>query len=342
MRRSRLGLILGTALAAVLLLPAPAWAGDPQREEFGRTLGAGWEAVGFSGDPVATLRGGTLTIGAETFVGLREYTAPSEWTGSAGRLTGWDVDFRMRLGAGSTQACLDEQTGRPPATTLWVGDSMDLLQIGFGPGEVCLLYPYEDREVIPVDTSRWHRYQLQVRGQHLLLIVDGRTVLDRTLAGRGGGTFALGFETHQGSSSWDYVRYDTAPGRACTIRGTDGPDTLTGTPRADVICGGAGNDRLSGLGGDDVLIGGAGDDTLLGGAGHDLLQGGWGADVPRRWCRERPLRGRPGRRPVRHGCGARRRRPARRRAGVRRRRLQRSHRSGHRDSRRPRWRRGGR
>ena len=147
----------------------------------------------------------------------------------------------MRLGADSTQTCLDD-TGNAPATTLWVGDTMDLLQIGFGPGELCLVYPYEDREAIALDTYRWHRYHLEARGQHLLLTVDGRTVLDRTLAGRGGGTIALGFETHQGSSSWDYVRYDTAPGRACTIRGTDGPDDLTGTPRADVICAGAGDD----------------------------------------------------------------------------------------------------
>ena len=278
MRRTRLGLTLGAVLAAVLLLPAPASAGDTHREEFGRTLGPGWEVAGFSGDPVATLRGGTMTIGEQTLVMLRDDTAPSGWTGSAGRLTGWDVDFRMRLGAGSTQTCLDD-IGTAPATTLWVGDTMDLVQIGFGPGELCLVYPYEDREVIPLDTHRWHRYHLEARGQHLRLTVDGRAVLDRTLAGRGAGTVALGFETHQGSSSWDYVRYDTAPGRACTIRGTDGPDDLAGTPRADVICAGAGDDRVSGLGGDDVLVGGEGDDTLLGGDGHDLLQGGWGSDV---------------------------------------------------------------
>lgn len=278
MRRTRLGLTLATALAAALLLAAPASAGDVQREEFTRTLGPGWEVLGFSGDPVATTRGGTITIGEETLVMLREYAAPSEWTGSAGRLTGWDVDFRMRLGADSTRPCLDE-TGNAPATTLWVGDTTDLVQIGFGPGELCLAYPYEDREVIALDTHRWHRYHLEARGQHLRLTVDGRTVLDRTLAGRGAGTIALGFETHQGSSSWDYVRYDTSPGHACTVRGTDGPDVLTGTPRADVICAGAGDDRVSGLGGDDVLVGGDGDDTLLGGAGHDLLQGGWGADV---------------------------------------------------------------
>ncbi|GEL99193.1 calcium-binding protein [Cellulomonas terrae] len=279
MRRTRLGLTLATALAAVLLLAAPASAGDVQREEFTRTLGPGWEVLGFSGDPVATTRGGTITIGEETLVMLREYAAPSEWTGSAGRLTGWDVDFRMRLGADSTRACLDEQTGSPPATLLWVGDTMDLVHIGFGPGELCLVYPYEDREVVPLDTHRWHRYHLEARGQHLLLTVDGRTVLDRTLTGRGAGTVALGFETHQGSSSWDYVRYDTSPGHRCTIRGTDGPDVLRGTAGADVICAGAGDDRVSGLGGDDLLVGGEGDDTLLGGSGHDLLQGGWGADV---------------------------------------------------------------
>ena len=68
MRRTRLGLILGTVLAAVLLQPAPAWAGDTHREEFGRTLGAGWEVAGFSGDPVASLRGGTMTIGEQTLV----------------------------------------------------------------------------------------------------------------------------------------------------------------------------------------------------------------------------------------------------------------------------------
>ncbi|GEK22040.1 calcium-binding protein [Cellulomonas xylanilytica] len=279
MRRTRFGLTVAAALAAPLLLAPPAWAGDAQREEFGRSLGPGWVVQGFSGDPVATTRGGKITIGAETMVMLREEAGPSEWTGAAGRLTGWDVDFRMRLGADSTRSCLDEETGNPPATMLWVGDTMDLVHLGFGPGELCLLYPYQDREVIPLDTRRWHTYHLEARGQQLRLTVDGRTVLDRTLTERGAGTVALGFETFQGSSTWDYVRYDTAPGHRCTIRGTDGGDELLGTPGADVICAGAGDDRVSGLGGDDVLVGGDGDDTLLGGDGHDLLQGGWGSDV---------------------------------------------------------------
>ena len=46
MRRTRFGLTLAAVLAAVLLVPAPASAGDVQREEFGRSLGPGWAGAG--------------------------------------------------------------------------------------------------------------------------------------------------------------------------------------------------------------------------------------------------------------------------------------------------------
>lgn len=277
-RRTRAVLTV-VAVLALAVVAAPAHAGDVQREEFLRTPSDPWQVRGFSSDPVVSTRGGAIKIGPETLVMLLEHAGTSEWTGASGRLTGWDVDVRMRLGRDATGTCLDEETGAPPPTLLWVGDTMDLLQVGFAPGELCVLYPFEDRQVIPLDTQRWHRYRLEARGQHLRIAVDGRTVLDRTLTGRGAGTVGLGFETFTGSSTWDYVRYDTSPGHRCTIRGTSGADVLTGTPGDDVICAGAGHDRVSGLGGDDVLIGGDGDDTLLGGDGHDLLQGGWGADV---------------------------------------------------------------
>src|SRR6478735_7780453 len=113
MMRGRLGLTVATVLAAALLLPAPAWAGDVQREEFWRSPADPWQVRGFGGDPVATTRGGTITIGEQTLVMLLEGAAPAEWTGSANRLTGWDVDFRMRLGADSTQTCFYMQ-GSPP------------------------------------------------------------------------------------------------------------------------------------------------------------------------------------------------------------------------------------
>lgn len=85
-------------------------------------------------------------------------------------------------------------------------------------------------------------------------------------------------------------------GKAATIVGTAGRDTLRGTRRSDVIvalggndrvlagrgrdlvCGGRGNDRISGGPGNDRLRGELGRDTLLGGAGKDRLRGGAGAD----------------------------------------------------------------
>lgn len=88
MRHTRLGLTVATVLAATLLLPATAWAGDVHREEFRRPPADPWRVRGFSGDPVATTRGGTITIGEQTLVMLLEYAAPAEWTGSANRLTG--------------------------------------------------------------------------------------------------------------------------------------------------------------------------------------------------------------------------------------------------------------
>lgn len=276
MRRARPALTTVAVLAAVVLLPAPAHAGDVQREEFRDADVAPFEVIGWgAGGPHATFRHGTVTIGAETIVMLPEAGPPSDWVGTANRLTGFDVDFRMRLGADATGTCLDE-SGTPPAL-LWVGDTTDLLQVAFAADEVCVVHPEVER--VPLRTQRWHTYHLEVRGQRVRLDVDGRTVLDKVHTQVGAGTVSLGLETYRGSATWDWVRYDTAPGRRCTIRGTSGDDVLVGTPRADVICAGAGDDHVSGLGGDDVLIGGDGDDVLLGGPGHDLLQGGWGDDV---------------------------------------------------------------
>lgn len=280
MRRTRIGLTVATVLAATLLLPAPASAGDVQREEFWRVPSDPWQVIGFgaSGLPDATAQNGALTIGPETLVMQLDYATPADWTGTANRVTGWDVDFRMRLGADATRPCEGDPMGTP-ATLVWLGDTTDLMQLGFGPGELCILHPGEDRVRIPLDTTQWHRYRVAARGQHVTITVDGRTVVDTELTGRGQGTVGIGFETFQGTSTWDWFRYDTAPEHRCTLRGTPGPDTLRGTPGPDVICAGAGDDRVLGLGGDDVLIGGDGDDVLVGGDGRDLLQGGTGDDV---------------------------------------------------------------
>ena len=77
-------------------------------------------------------------------------------------------------------------------------------------------------------------------------------------------------------------------GRAATIVGTVGPDTLQGTDGDDVIVAfggadrvyaGAGNDLICGGGGADQLFGGPGNDRIWGGNGPDRLLGGPGNDV---------------------------------------------------------------
>lgn len=58
----------------------------------------------------------------------------------------------------------------------------------------------------------------------------------------------------------------------CTIRGTNGPNSLVGTPGRDVICGGGGTDSVYGGGGADLIIGGPSIDVLVGGSGNDRFK----------------------------------------------------------------------
>ncbi len=67
----------------------------------------------------------------------------------------------------------------------------------------------------------------------------------------------------------------TCAGRAVTITGTPGDDTIVGTQFPDVIAAGAGNDVVSGIGdrtgAGDVVCLGPGNDAFIGGAGDDLV-----------------------------------------------------------------------
>ena len=67
--------------------------------------------------------------------------------------------------------------------------------------------------------------------------------------------------------------------QACTIVGTNSPDTLNGTAGNDIMCGKGADDTLNGLGGDDLLIGDAGNDILVGGPGNDAILGTSGDDT---------------------------------------------------------------
>lgn len=71
----------------------------------------------------------------------------------------------------------------------------------------------------------------------------------------------------------------TCFGRAATIVGNAGHNTLRGTAKSDVIVGLGGNDTIYGGGGRDFICGGAGDDTIYGGTGNDVLSGDDGNDL---------------------------------------------------------------
>jgi Ca2+-binding RTX toxin-like protein len=71
----------------------------------------------------------------------------------------------------------------------------------------------------------------------------------------------------------------TCYGRAATILGTAGGDTLRGTQRADVIIARSGNDRVFGRGGKDRICGGQGSDVIHGGVARDRIAGFLGRDV---------------------------------------------------------------
>jgi serralysin len=66
----------------------------------------------------------------------------------------------------------------------------------------------------------------------------------------------------------------TGPGRADTISGGIGNDTIFGGAGADTIGGDNGRDLLAGGAGADTISGGDGLDTIAGGAGADVLSGG--------------------------------------------------------------------
>lgn len=104
------------------------------------------------------------------------------------------------------------------------------------------------------------------------------------------------------------VRCDTAVvsvqiSPACTIVGTDGPDTLEGTSGDDVICGLGGDDTINARGGNDVVYGGGGNDVITGGSGDDVVYAQGGDDIVYGYAGNDELRGNRGNDEVRGGAG---------------------------------------
>jgi Ca2+-binding RTX toxin-like protein len=255
-------------LGAALIPSGSAQARTPVVQTFAQLPPGPWRV-----NEPATVAGNVLTLGPYGYVGLFDGSS-SDWSGNADNSLGWTVEARMRLDESVTEEC-----GYAEPARLWAGDYLTVVTVGFARGQVCLTYP--DQVVHLMDTqSAFHTYKLDVRRERVRLSVDGRVVIDHTLSWSGGGTPALMAESLNGTSHWQYLRYDTTPSLPrCTMHGTPGPDRLAGGPGPDVICGGDGADELTGSGGNDVLIGGLGADTLDGGPGRDTLAGGDGPDV---------------------------------------------------------------
>ena len=65
----------------------------------------------------------------------------------------------------------------------------------------------------------------------------------------------------------------------CTIKGTNGSDSLVGTPGPDVICALDGDDSIKALGGDDIIFAGKGSDFISSDGDNDIVFGQEGNDV---------------------------------------------------------------
>ena len=76
----------------------------------------------------------------------------------------------------------------------------------------------------------------------------------------------------------DYYEQGRCGGRAPTVVGGPGAQSIVGTGGDDVILGLGGRDRINGRGGDDVICGGGGKDRLKGKGGEDRVRGGSAKD----------------------------------------------------------------
>jgi len=119
------------------------------------------------------------------------------------------------------------------------------------------------------------------------LFVDGQDNLDNISGGEGSDTLviqgeegmdvdlcAVDVETAIGGAGDD--TFSASCGKAVSVDGGDGNDSINGGGQDDYLFGGEGDDVIVGGGGSDVIDGWTGDDTLTGGSGKDVFVFGHG------------------------------------------------------------------
>jgi hypothetical protein len=197
MRLARIVVAAGCSLAMLLLVPAHAAADPPTTVslDFDQLPGGEWghETCTESATGVA---GGVLTIDAPSCVDefLDRHGSGSAWHDQVDNRRGWTVEARLRIAP----------------TVIWINDHTEVVNIGFGPGAVCLSYP--DFVQVPMDTTdAFHVYRITGKGDRIRLFVDGRKVIDHRLTVVGAGSdvlmFGHGDPSTPAVSSWDYFRY---------------------------------------------------------------------------------------------------------------------------------------
>ena len=109
-----------------------------------------------------------------------------------------------------------------------------------------------------------------------------REVARIRFAVRAGETYHLavdGYEEISQGSIQLNLRQPRLDPSECTIKGTNGSDSLVGTPGPDVICALDGDDFIKALGGDDIIFAGPGSDFISADGDNDIVFGEEGNDV---------------------------------------------------------------
>jgi hypothetical protein len=224
-----------------------------------------------------TFANGILTMSSPSYDQYLLTDQSSSWAQTVDNDFGWRLSTRLRIDATTQGDC-----ARRPVQ-LWVNDRVIQVILGFSTTEMCMTVPGDPAIRVPMDTTVFHVYEIQVIGAQVTIVVDGQSQIMTWLFSSNVdfGEIAFGdADSNDGTatkSQWDYLTYDTT--RGCTIIGTSGNDVINGTSADDVICGLAGTDVIDGKQGHDTVYGGTGNDTLRGALGNDHLLGGPGADV---------------------------------------------------------------
>lgn len=201
MKHHRLGLLLVFGVAMTCPAPARAWTEFLSMDVLPDS--AGWATISDGGSSV--VNGGILTITSPSF---REYYAPATWINTVSIVTGYTIEFRMRIvSAGHCYPYMN--------VGVVYHDNSYLSMVGCDPDRVYMAYPDYPQTFAALDVTQWHTYRIVVLGTHHQVFVDGDLTIDFQHPGTGGGARILTFgdvnvnPNCPSVTEWDYFAYET-------------------------------------------------------------------------------------------------------------------------------------